>query len=295
MTSLLSKVKSRLFIRSRRHAFHQLDGQYSSQARGRGTDFDDLREYAVGDDVRDIDWKATARSNTTLLRRFHPERRHVMTFVVDSGRSMSAVTRERESKSDLLISVVGSLAYLATRHGDDAAMLYRGALAVERIAPGRSDSHLERMLRAVQAATTRTAPAGDLARILGQAAKTMRRRGLVVCVSDEAAIAPESIDALRALRTRHDVYWVSVGDAVFGGRGDRVSTVVDVASGWSVPAFLLAGKDAVGTAVRARAERRHTNAQVLEGLGIVHTTIQSEGELLPSLVTLMSKSGRTRG
>jgi len=294
MTSLLRTVKSRLFIRSRRHAFHQLDGQYSSRTRGRGSDFDDLREYAAGDDVRDIDWKATARSATTLLRRYHPERQHSVTFLVDTGRQFSAVSGSGERKSALAIATIGSLAYLVARHGDDVGMFFLGAAAIERIAPGRSDSHLERMLRAVERGSAAAAPSSQFPAVLARAAGALRRRGIVVCVSDEGALSADAVEALRALRSRHDVLWLGIGDTALVNRGVSAAGVVDVDSGWRVPAFLLGDRAVREASAEARARQRAANASVLHGLGIPNTVIDSEAAVLPALISTIGR-GSSRG
>jgi len=295
MTSLLRKVKSRLFLRSRRPALHQLDGQYSSHARSRGTDFDDLREYAHGDDVRDIDWKATARSTTVLLRRYHPERRHVVTFVVNTGRSMAAVTQQRELKADVAMAAIGSLAYLATKHGDDVALMYNGATSVERIKPGRTDAHLERVLRAVQDNSSLTAPASDFAALVTTAASSLRHRGIVVCVSDEAPVPSATAATLRVLGARHDLLWIRIGDATFGERTDARNGVVDIDSGWSVPEFVLAEPRLERATAEARKAERDRANMLLASLGVASVDVQGDSEVLPGLVELLGAHGARRG
>ncbi len=69
MTSLLQRVKAKMAIFAHRKARGMLDGEYGSVFRGRSLDFDDLRAYIPGDDVRDIDWKASARFGSPLIKR----------------------------------------------------------------------------------------------------------------------------------------------------------------------------------------------------------------------------------
>ncbi|HET8896291.1 MAG TPA: DUF58 domain-containing protein, partial [Protaetiibacter sp.] len=78
-------MKSKLFIASTLKSMHPLDGGYASLVRGRSLDFEDLRPYEHGDEVRDIDWRATARAGEPMVKRSYAERRHTILFVVDTG------------------------------------------------------------------------------------------------------------------------------------------------------------------------------------------------------------------
>ncbi|MGB2787690.1 MAG: DUF58 domain-containing protein, partial [Candidatus Saccharimonadaceae bacterium] len=90
MPSLLVKVKAKMAIHAHEKVRGVLEGEYGSVFKGRSMDFDDLREYVVGDDIKDIDWKATARSGSTLIRRYIAIRKHNIMLVVDTGRDMAA-------------------------------------------------------------------------------------------------------------------------------------------------------------------------------------------------------------
>jgi uncharacterized protein (DUF58 family) len=296
VASLLRKVKSRLFIRSRRHAFHQLDGQYQSRARGRGMDFDDLREYAPGDDVRDIDWNATARGSATLIRRYKSERKQVVLFLVDTGRSMSAVTRTQETKREVAIGVVGAMAYLATKHGDDVGLLFGDPASPRRIPLGRSDSHLERMLQAIETAVTPSAQLGDMGALLAYAGRTARRGTILVCVADEAALTEQTSDILGSLRPRHEILWLSIGDSELAfPRALRQQPVLDVAARRMLPPFVSESRGVRAEARRTRDQQRQTRAAALDRAGVSHATVHSVDDVLTELVALFSRRGYARG
>mgnify|MGYP001951996613 FL=1 len=138
MASLIAQVKSKLFIHSSRKSLHALDGAYASLLHGRSLDFEDLRKYEYGDQVRDIDWRATARLGTPLVKRHRAMRMHTILFVVDTGRSMAALAHDEKSKKDLAILATGVLGVLALRHGDDFSLVYGDSDRIRRRAPGRS-------------------------------------------------------------------------------------------------------------------------------------------------------------
>ena len=152
MASLITQVKSKLFIHSSRKSLHALDGAYASLLHGRSLDFEDLRKYEYGDQVRDIDWRATARLGTPLVKRSRATRMHTVMFVVDTGRSMAALAADERSKKELAILATGALGVLTLRHGDDFTVVYGDASRVRRLAPGRSEGALEHALRTLDRA-----------------------------------------------------------------------------------------------------------------------------------------------
>ena len=119
MPSLVQQVKGRLSIHVRRRSLALLEGGYASIHKGRSMDFDDLREYAVGDDIRDIDWKASARHGSMLIKRYVAERHFSLIIVMPAGREMAATAAGGEPKRDIAVLAAGVLGWLAVRHGDD--------------------------------------------------------------------------------------------------------------------------------------------------------------------------------
>ena len=91
MTSLLRRVRTTLSIHAHRKVRGMLDGEYTSVFHGRSLEFDDLRPYIPGDEVKDVDWKATARLGSLMTRRYVASRKHTIVLVVDTGRSMAAL------------------------------------------------------------------------------------------------------------------------------------------------------------------------------------------------------------
>ncbi|MEV7694787.1 DUF58 domain-containing protein [Microbacterium sp. NPDC089189] len=114
---VLPPFSSRRHLPSRLARLRELDGSTSVQVRGRGTEFDSLREYVRGDDVRSIDWRATARHGSTMLRTWRPERDRHIVVVVDTGRT--SATRVGDGvRLDATMEATLLLAALAARAGD---------------------------------------------------------------------------------------------------------------------------------------------------------------------------------
>ncbi|CAD6000194.1 DUF58 domain-containing protein [Agreia sp. COWG] len=291
MDSLLVRVKSRMFIHAHRKALHLLDGEYASLVTGRSMDFEDLRSYVAGDEVRDIDWKATARSGSTLVRRYSALRRQSVVFVVDSGRSMAAAAVEGEPKSDIALLVVGVLGYLAVRHGDEVAFLGGDAERTLRQASRSSENHLERILRSLRGSLTADAPPSDLDRVLRVLARTVRRRAIVVVVSDDTRPDDGSRSLIRRLRAQHELVWVTVGDV----DPLRPARAIAVADGWSIPAALRHDAALADALSRSIDTDILALEQAFEGLGVSHRRIGRSDDVVPSLLHLLKSRHHDRG
>lgn len=119
---VLPAFSSRKHLPSRLARLRELDGNTSVQVRGQGTEFDSLREYVRGDDVRSIDWRATARAGTTMLRTWRPERDRHVVIIIDTGRTAAARVGDG-TRVDASLEAALLLAALASRAGDHVHLL----------------------------------------------------------------------------------------------------------------------------------------------------------------------------
>ncbi|MEJ1089548.1 DUF58 domain-containing protein [Microbacterium sp. Mu-80] len=292
MTSLVTQVKSRLFIRSAQKSMHALDGAYASLLRGRSLDFEDLRPYEYGDQVRDIDWRATARHGEPLIKRTKATRKHTVLFLVDSGRGMNALAEDEGSKRDLVVLLTGALGFLTVRHGDDFSVVYGDGARVRRLAPGSSEGSLEHALRTLDRAITESAAPNDRQALLDYVARNIARRMIVVIVTDEAPVTDDTERMLRRLTMQHDVLWLTVRDAdpVAPARRRRR----DVDTGWTVPDFVhgdTAVRDELAAREAADTARRH---DVLRRLEITHAEFGGRDTAVPTLLTMLNRRSHAR-
>ena len=122
----ITKIKANLAIYTKKKTSNILEGSYNSIYKGKSMNFEDLREYVIGDNVKDIDWKASARSNKILIKQYVAEKKHNILFILDTGKKMLADTRELESKKDVALMATGTLAYLINKNGDTFSAIYQG-------------------------------------------------------------------------------------------------------------------------------------------------------------------------
>ena len=120
----VTKIRAKVNIYASRKSSNLFDGSYKSVYQGNGMDFENLREYIPGDNLRDIDWKASSRSGKMLVKRYVAERKHNIMLVFDTGKKMTAHTKNLEIKKNLALNVGGILGYLAAKNGDNVGAIY---------------------------------------------------------------------------------------------------------------------------------------------------------------------------
>ena len=120
----ITKIKANISIFSSKKTTNILEGTYNSIYKGKSSNFEDLRTYVLGDNVKDIDWKASARSSTTLIRQYIAEKKHNIMLVLDTGKKMLADTQSDENKKDVALMSAGTIAYLANKNGDYVGAIY---------------------------------------------------------------------------------------------------------------------------------------------------------------------------
>lgn len=121
-------------------------GAYCSAFKGRGREFEEVREYTMGDDVRDIDWNVTARTNHPYVKVFREERRLTVIFMVDISASLKFGTVE-QLKSELIAEICALLAFTAIKNNDDVGLLLYSDIVEKYVPPKRGVRHVLRVIR----------------------------------------------------------------------------------------------------------------------------------------------------
>lgn len=295
MASLLKQVKSKLFIVAHRRTLGMLDGEYGSVFKGRSLDFDELRTYVPGDDVRDIDWKATARHGAPLTKRYTALRRQTVLLVADTGRNMAATSESGKAKNDVAIEALGLMGYLALRHGDDVGLLHGSSLKSSFLQARTGEDHLERLLRSVQSATTSGSPRSGLHHQLEFLLRNVRRRMLVFVAGDQFLPDQDTEHLLRRLRARHEILWFTVRDAHLAASSSEQATssarlrTVDISDRKAIPS--APASDAVVRAAYAKAteDRERSRQQAYKRLGIAEATAGGTADVIPTIFALLEQ------
>ncbi len=293
--ALLVKVRSRTAIAVRRRTQHLLDGEYGSIHRGRSMDFEDLRDYVVGDDVKDIDWKATARSGRPLVKRNVAERRHGVLFVVDSGRSMAAMADATSSKRDVVVLATGLIGQLAMRHGDSIGLVVGptsgplgGSTGIAHVPFGRGEAHLEQILRTIHSTIDLDGSMSDLDGLLDHVARQFRRRLIVVVLADDIDLDSGHLRRIRRLCAQHEVLYCAVGDMAITEPA-LASQPLRHVEGHRIPAFFRDRPRLHADLQQVAAERRRRLRAALTECGAASTRLSGADTTVSSVFELLER------
>jgi len=214
---LMAKV-GKIRILTNRLIDDELAGDYHSTFKGQGVEFDEVRPYVAGDDVRSIDWNVTARTGVPFIKRFSEERELTVMFLVDVSGSQAYGSAGR-SKAELAAEVSSLLALTAIRNQDKIGLILFSDRIVKYIPPRKGRQSVMRLVREVLAAEDDATGGTDLAGALRFLNGVQKRRAVVFLVSDfllpRAAGGAPSGDPeklLRVVARRHDVVCIPVSD-----------------------------------------------------------------------------------
>jgi uncharacterized protein (DUF58 family) len=195
-----------------------------ARERGLGRDFESLREYLEGDDLRDVCWTATARRGQLITRRYQTERSQPVWIVLDAGRLLQGRilkdNRDAESghsKLDYACSTAVAMAQLALYSGDRVGLLVYGQHLQQRVLPGRGPAHLRQIVESLAQARAEAGEADHL-RATATLNRWQPRRALILWITDlaETAVRPEVIDGAMQLLHRHVLLFVAMAQPDVG-------------------------------------------------------------------------------
>lgn len=183
-------------------------GEYESAFRGRGMEFEEVREYTPGDDIRDIDWNVTARFGHPFVKVFREERELTIMLMVDVS-SSCLFGSQKQFKQELAAEIASVLAFAATKNNDKVGLIIFSDRIEKFIPPKKGKNHVWRVIKEVlehNPVSTRT----DIAGALDYLNKVLRKKTVTFLISD--FICDSYDQALRITGKKHDLISVSITD-----------------------------------------------------------------------------------
>ena len=286
---LLRKIRH-VEVRTRGLVDDVFGGQYHSAFKGRGIEFAEVRPYQYGDDVRTIDWNVSARTGEPHVKLFDEEREQTLLLAVDVSASEDFGSAEG-AKRDLAAEVCAVLGFSALRNNDKVGLLLFTDRVERFVAPKKGRRHVLRLVRDLFA--HRPASRGtDLGEALDHALRTMKRRAIVVLVSDFRADAEAYARRLKTLAQKHDVVAVRIVDP----REEALPSVglvrvVDPETG--AVALLDTSSRRVREAFAARAAERAAAVEaVLRDARVDHVTVRTGEDYVEPLAAFFRRRVR---
>ncbi|MBZ0255973.1 DUF58 domain-containing protein [bacterium] len=204
---LIKKIR-RIEIRTSRMVNDVLAGEYHSVFKGQGVEFEEVREYQHGDDIRTIDWNVTARMGEPFVKRYREERELTVMMVVDASSSSLFGTTEKQ-KAELAAELSAVLAFSAIKNNDRVGLILFTDEVETFIPPKKGKKHVLRLIRELLLFEPKGG-ATNIQNALDFMGRLTTRKSVVFLISD--FMSEKYQDALRVTNTKHDLVTISITD-----------------------------------------------------------------------------------
>jgi uncharacterized protein (DUF58 family) len=212
---ILKKVRQ-IEIRTRRLVDSSMGGEYHSVFKGRGMDFDEVREYVPGDEVRTIDWNVTARNGRPFVKKFTEERELTILLLVDVSASGNFGSTS-QSKREMAAELASVLAFSAIGNSDKVGLILFSDQIEQYIPPKKGRRHVLRVVREILYFEPKHRGT-DIVQALDFANRVTKRRAVTFLISDfqaagdQAQVRASLQQAIRLTQTRHDLVAMHIQD-----------------------------------------------------------------------------------
>lgn len=207
IAEIVRKVR-KVKIAANRSASDLLAGQYRSVFRGQGIEFDEVREYQPGDEIRSIDWNVTARTGTPFIKRYIEEREMTVMILLDISAS-GIFGSANQSKLDVMIELIAVLMFSALKNGDKVGLMLFAGEVTRYFPPRKGKPNVLRLIREMLAVEPK-AERADIPAVLQFLSRVQKRKAVVFVVSDFQDV--RNFQPFALSRMRHDVVAMTIAD-----------------------------------------------------------------------------------
>ena len=206
---LLKKVRV-LEIKTRRLSDHLFSGEYHSSFKGRGMSFAEVRQYQVGDDIRNIEWNVTARKHEPYIKVFEEERELTMMLLIDISESENFGST-LQTKSEIITEMAATLAFSAMQNNDKIGVIFFSDQIEKYIPPGKGKSHVLQIIREMIEIKPKS-KGTNISGALEYLSSLVRKKAIVFLLSDFKDDGYEK--PLKIAAKRHDLTGVRIWDPI---------------------------------------------------------------------------------
>ncbi len=288
---IIEKVR-RIEITTSRLVTDVFAGAYHSVFKGRGMEFDEVREYQMGDDIRSIDWNVTARTGKAHIKKYVEERELCVMILVDASASLQ-FSSTGQMKNKIAAEIAAVLAFAATRNNDKVGLVMFTDEIELFIPPKKGKAHVLRVIREI----LYFKPKGkgtNLAHALEYLTKIIRRKSVAFVISDFFMEGNELIQAqvrktLRIANKYHDMIAITLNDPREASLPDcGLVSLKDAETGQEL--MVDTSDEAVRTHYQALSmERLRVREKMFDGMGIDHIDVATDVSYTKALVSFFSR------
>lgn len=279
----INQIQANISISSNIKTSNILEGNYKSVYRGKSMNFENLREYVINDDVKDIDWKASSRSGTLLVKQFIAEKKHNIMLVMDTGKKMDGDTSANCSKKEIALYTAGTIGYLAIKNGDYVGMMYNQNQKCNYKPFKYNLFNLEQYLTDYDKYGINESTL-TLEDSLKYIYRNIKKKMIIFIITDLVGLDSISTKILKTIGGIYDVLLINIEDAFMIGDNSY-----DLDSNSYIPKILLNDKKLNEIEKEIRKNLLDKNKRRIKKCKIEMVTIRSKEEIPFALVELLER------
>ena len=279
----IEKIRKNISIQASKKTVNLLEGLYKSVFHGKSMDFDDLRDYVVGDNSKDIDWKSSIRHGSLLIRRYCAYRRHNMIFIIDSGKKFSGLTESLENKSDVSLNVFGTLAYLINKNEDEISSVFNknGLIIAKPFKIGLDN--IEMSMNDIERNIQLDNP-HDINELLEYPLKHFKRKMIYIVISDLDGVNNITENVLKKVTASHDLLFINISDASICDKD-----LYDLNEDKDIPKYISRNKILKDEEEKIKKEIEDKCNKKLKKYRISTVTISSKKDIVNNIIDLLER------
>ena len=277
----INKIKKNITISSTKKTSNILDGVYKSVYKGKSMNFENLREYVINDDIKDIDWKASARSGNLYVKQFIAEKKHNILFILDTGKKMLADTKEFESKKEIALMTTGTIAYLVNKHGDSISAIYNGKENIKFFPFNTGLYNIEKILNYYDKEIDTE---NNLEKIIDYVMRYIKRKMIIFIITDIDGMVNISEQTLKKISLKHDVMLINISDALMTG-----NNTFDIENENYIPYYMLEDEKLTNIEIEIKKQIYEEAEKKLKKYNIITTTIDKQKDIIKNVYKLLER------
>ena len=279
----VEKIKRNISIQASKKSTNLLEGLYKSIFQGKSMDFDDLRDYVMGDNSKDIDWKSSIRHGSLLVRRYCAYRRHNFVFIIDSGKKFNGLTSKLENKSDVSLYTFGTLAYLINKNDDELTKVFNNTNTLTSTPFKSGTLNIEMSMNDIEK-NILLDNNYDINEMLEYPLKHFKRKMIYIVISDLDGANNISDKVLRKVTASHDLLFINISDASMYG-----DSLYDIDSNSNVPFYISRNKKLKEVEENIKKQVYNSCVRKFKKYRISTVTISSKSEIVNCLIDLLER------
>ena len=279
----IDEIKAHISIASSKKTSSILEGTYKSIFRGKSMNFENLREYVMDDDIKDIDWRASARTGKLLVKQFIAEKKHNVMLLMDTGLKMYGDTIELEEKREIATYVAGTIGYLASTNGDYVGMLYNNQDYVMFNQFKNDLYHLEYNLVNYHKLSINDNNLG-LNKSLEYLTKHFNKRMVIFVVTDLSGMENINLKYLKELKVNSDILFINISDISINN-----SNLYDIENNNFIPKIFFKDEKMQELEEQIKKEIYENQVNELKKINIDLVSIDSKDEIVEKVIELLER------